>query len=120
TSIVEVRYSGALTEGKLADALDGARQLACRYGITKVLADCSGLTVAPRYGTLAAIANAFTGDYRQRQLRRALLLPKSHLLTDRLEFWETLCCNRGTTARLFSERAAALAWLSESDQPSCS
>ena len=42
----------------------------------------------------------------------AIVAPKDHKIRKDLEFYETICVNRGINARVFEDRDRALEWLS--------
>jgi hypothetical protein len=95
------------------EALGAAMALHQSTGYFRYLADCTemtgGHTVFDLYNVVANLEN-YQIDPRTKE---ALLTVPSSATAGDVRFYETAAVNRGFTVKLFTDREAALAWLSE-------
>lgn len=111
--VIAIVYEGEVEPADGHAALAESGELAERHLCRRFLADC---TTVSAHGTLfdvmafvEMIAAAPPGPL----LREAVVLPPDGATVDSLEFFETACRNRGLDVRVFPDRDAALAWLTE-------
>jgi hypothetical protein len=95
----------------LQAAIEATLREAAARGAVRFLADCSSLAGGHSIADLYAMAQLLDGAAMPEGLREALVLPQLNAAAEDVQFWETICVNRGYTVRVFEERAAAEAWL---------
>lgn len=109
-SYIEAAFAGPFSSTELTAAAEQVRVAAREHETRCILADCTDLLTGGHTLTdLYRIAES-SGEGRQ-QLREALLRPTSPTAVEYVRFWEDVCRNRGMAVRVFEDRAAALAWL---------
>jgi len=109
--IVETCYSGVLTSPELADAIHETLALVRSSGRTLLLGDCTALEGGHSLLDLYSHADALGPGGTGYVLKEAVLLPAVPASAEMVKFWETLCCNRGMTVRIFQDRQTAIDWL---------
>lgn len=111
--IVETRYLGRVDPNELRTAAEATLACGAERGTNHYLADCThlegGHSVLDLYGLLEILV-----EIRPPAFREALVMPSLDAPRQDVEFWETSCANRGFVVKLFAEREAALAWLTDS------
>ena len=112
--IVESRYEGRLDASQLAEATEATLALARQWGADRFLADCTALegghSALDLFGVLERLQS---DDELPRGWRNAIVGPSTPDAARDVDFWETLCRNRGLNVRIFAERDAAVTWLLE-------
>lgn len=111
--VVQVTYQGMVPPAELR-AVFAACVAACQQHQTlRVLADCRSLTgghsVMDLFDLVLELDQARIGP----SFREAVLLTPGKSSEADVAFWETSCRNRGLNVRIFTDQAAALAWLTE-------
>ncbi|NTU70448.1 MAG: hypothetical protein HGB10_01285 [Coriobacteriia bacterium] len=108
--IIETRYEGVMSPEELTLAVQTTIEAAHTNGTSLLFGDCSelsgGHSLADLYFLAESVLPALTEGARE-----AVLMPHHGESTEKVEFWETTCRNRGIHVRIFKERAEALAWL---------
>lgn len=113
--IIETKYHGVLSPDQLTSAADATIAAAVAVGSTLLLADCSGLEGGHSYVDLFWLADWLAGQPGGHRYREAIVAPGRAQALANVDFWETVCANRGVTVRCFHERDAAIAWLRSED-----
>lgn len=109
--IVEVDYEGVVSPQELEAAVRETIRLALETGSSRILSDCRPLTGGHQPSDLYAMARLVEELLPGRFPREAVLLPELPAAQPDAHFWESAATNRGMIVRLFTDRAAALAWL---------
>ncbi len=109
--ILDVCYTGLVTPAELLASIEQAITVARTHTLNRVFTDCTrmigGHSLVDLFGAIEMmIARGLAGAFIE-----AILLPSLPDSEERVRFWETACYNRGILVRLFTDRAAALAWL---------
>lgn len=109
--ILDVTYTGQVTPAELHACIGKAMDIGKTESLSRVLTDCrqmtGGHTLVDLFGAIELmIARGMAGAFVE-----AILLSGLPDTRERVQFWETACYNRGIQVRLFTDRAAALAWL---------
>ena len=112
--IVVATYAGIVSAEELGAAVDVILHVMKTHGRTRLLADCTQLVGGHSSVDLFYLADRIRESDPSFALREAVLLPVLPDSANGVKFWEDTCFNRGLHVRVFSDRAAALAWLLES------
>ena len=114
--LLEIIYTGEVTEEDLADDRDVGERLCRKNGPKKVLVDCSKVHQAPPTVPLFDHGSLIARSPVLSQLKQAIVVPEA--IAKDAYFLETISQNRGVPMRFFTTRAEALKWLKESpDKP---
>jgi hypothetical protein len=113
SGVVQSVFAGELSRAELMAALAATIDTTRDKESRRVLADCSALTNGHSLFDLYDAAVAAAADSNTLPLREAVLIPKSAAAADLVSFWETAATNRGLQVRAFTDRAEALAWLTD-------
>ena len=108
---VEMVLSGNVPAHEVTSGLAQTLELMAASRCALVLADCSTLTGGHSISDLFARAENASGESAVRGCREAIVLPSLPSAQELARFWETVCVNRGIDVRSFTEREAAVAWL---------
>jgi hypothetical protein len=113
--LVETVYSGVIGARELRDAVEATARLGVENRAARFLGDLSGLQSGHSIVDLSEVVGRLEALGITRNMREALLVPGPATpdAVERARFYETACRNRGWNIRIFTERAAALAWLAE-------
>ena len=109
---VVITYSGHAPAAMVQSAIQAAYQLAVEKGSKRFLVDCSKME--PGGGSILDIydlARMFEQFPEIRKYKDAIILPPIPEGAEDLKFFETTARNRGFNVRVFTERQAALDWL---------
>ena len=110
--LLEIIYTGAVTEEDLADDRDIGERVCRKNGLQKVLVDCSEVHQAPPTVPLFDHGSLIARSPVLRRIRQAIVVPEA--IAKDAYFLETISHNRGVSMRFFTTRAEALKWLKES------
>lgn len=110
---IEARYFGVVTPEDLTTAFDGAFALMREHDIWLILADTSELTSDPSVFDLYDVAAQIAHAGIARRFREAVVAPPGAQSEESARFFEDAMVNRGLVARVFTDRDAAAAWLTE-------
>ena len=108
---IEARYHGRVTAEQLNEAATQIVAYLDCLAPLRLLADCTDLRGGHSVVDLYYTADWIARDPRLRDLREAVLMPSAGPQVHDGEFWANACGNRGINVRVFTDRAAALAWL---------
>ena len=110
--IVEVAYLGSTTARDLKESASELIALEKEKGINRFLIYTSAMEFA---ASLADVYNLPSKQYLEEGADRsgcvALILPTSPKEKEAVQFYETVCQNRGWNVQAFSERQEAIDWL---------
>lgn len=113
--IVEVWYSGKVTARDLQEATSQLIALEKEPCVNRFLVDAEAAEFS---ASLADLFNLPTKQYieegAERSGRVACLLPTSPKEKQAMEFYETVCRNRGWMVQVFAQRQDAIDWLTGS------
>lgn len=115
--VVELRLTGQLSASELEAAAREAMALGHAKATGHYLADLTELTGGHDVFDLYRLLELYDLEGLERRTFREAVLFSTPLPDDRLRYYETACHNRGYAVRLFSQRAAALAWLTRASGP---
>ncbi len=117
--IIEVRYRGSVTAEELLEGVAARIELAARESVTDFLLDGTQ-SVADR-ATAEVVYDIVTREYPTRHIdprsRFAFLPPDSADAVWLVDFFEAMCAQHDLASRRFSNRDAAIEWLT-SGRPS--
>lgn len=103
---VEMRLDGKVSCENLRQAIDELTQIEKRLGINSILVDASELLTGPPFFDYFAIMCELPPE-----LVFAMYATGRQTLAERLQFGETVACNRCRRVRHFDDRDTALTWL---------
>ncbi|HNB54265.1 MAG TPA: hypothetical protein PK530_20130 [Anaerolineales bacterium] len=109
-AIIETCYEGRLPPNELREAVETTVSQGQSLDTQHFLGDCSNLEGGHSIIELYELADLLT-TLRPYRFREAIILPQLKAVQRDIEFWETICANRGFIVRVFDTREAALAWL---------
>ena len=110
--IIEVVYAGDITARDLRESNSEFIALEKEKGMNRFLVDATGMKLDANLVDLYNIpTQQYVEEKADRQGRVAVLLPTSTRAKKAVEFFETVCRNRGWLVQVFSERQKALDWL---------
>lgn len=109
--VIEVLYTGAVTEADLAESFASALALAQQHDVWHVVTDNSGLTEAPTVVDLYEVVQALDAVGRLGEFREAVIPAPGPDGSRSVRFYEDACVNRGLNVRGCATREEALAWL---------
>jgi hypothetical protein len=111
TAVVVMALSGDVDRPELDAAFAGALAAAIDHDAWHLLCDILDITGGPTLFDVYAAVVALDQLGVQDRFREALLTRSDPDEITNARFWETACVNRGITARAFTDRDEALAWL---------
>lgn len=110
--IVEVIYTGKTTADDLRESTSELITLEKEKGLNRFLIDPTEMTF---FATLMDIydlpAKQYLEEGADKSGRVALILPPPSKEKEVVQFYETVCMNRGWNVQVFSERQEAIDWL---------
>lgn len=109
-ALVETYYAGKLPPHELREAVEATIAQGQRHDTVHFLGDCSNLEGGHSIVELYELAELIS-TLQPYRFREAIILPQLKAVQRDVEFWETICANRGFIVRIFKTREAALAWL---------
>lgn len=109
-AIIETCYAGKLPPNELRDAVETTIAQGKLHNTQHFLGDCATLEGGHSIIELYELADLITA-FQTYRFREAIILPQLRAVQRDIEFWETICANRGFIVRVFDSREAALAWL---------
>lgn len=110
--VVEVMCTGVLTSDELRDSTSEFVAIHRRTGVTRCLVELEDAEVSASLSDIVSLPERrYESESLPRIVRIAVIRPASESARRAAEFYETACQNRGWNARLFSNRQAALDWL---------
>ena len=110
--IIEVAYSGTTTARDLKESTSEFISLEKEKGINQFLIDTSEMELAASLVNIYDLPDKqYVEENADRSGRVALLLPPSPREKEAVQFYETVCKNRGWNVQTFLERQEAIDWL---------
>ena len=110
--IIEVAYSGTTTARDLKESTSEFISLEKEKGINQFLIDTSEMELAASLVNIYDLPDKqYVEENADRSGRVALLLPTSSREKEAVQFYETVCKNRGWNVQTFLERQEAIDWL---------
>ena len=110
--IVEVVYSGEITARDLRESSSAFIALEKEKGINWFLVDATKMKLA---ASLLDVYDLPTKQYLEEEADRlgrvAVILPSCSKAKEAVQFYETVCRNRGWMVQTFSRRQEAVDWL---------
>ncbi len=110
-AVVVMALSGDVDRPELDAAFAGAVATAMQHDNWHLLCDIVALDGGPSLFDVYAMVVALDQLGVQDRFREALLTRQDPENIANAGFWETACVNRGISARGFTDREAALTWL---------
>lgn len=111
--MVQLSYQGVVPPAELRASFDACIAACQKHQTLRVLTDCRSLTGGHSVMDLFDLVLELDHSRIGPSFREAVLLTPGKSSAADVAFWETSCRNRGLNVRIFAERAAALAWLTE-------
>lgn len=116
--IVELTYTGRITERELHEATSTCIKLGKENGTFRFFVDASKLELSP---SLIDFYSLPTKQYQEENVdprsRQAVIAPTDPIAKEAAVFYETVCRNRGWMVRVFSGRQEAIDWLMRVTSP---
>lgn len=112
-NIIELTFSGKVTNDELENAMHEAAKLTIEKGSKLILADCTQLTEGHTVFDLYFIVPLFKKYSIRPDFIEAIVYPISPAMQQLASFFETLLINNGIKAKAFKERKDAITWLLE-------
>lgn len=113
--IIEVAYSGITTANDLQESTSDLIALEREKGLNRFLVDTTEMVYS---GSLVDVYNLVSKQYIQegadRNGRVAVILPTFSRDKETVNFYETVCKNRGWNVKVFLARQEAVNWLTSS------
>lgn len=116
--VVTITFFGLITGDDLRASTTEGLSLQKQTGVTRFLLDANGWDTSASLVDFYDLADRryWEGELN-RQTRIAVILPTSVTAARAAHFYETVCQNRGWNAKLFDDRASAIAWLRGTNAP---
>ena len=110
--IVEVAYSGSTTARDLQESTSVFIALEKEQGINRFLIDTSEMELTASIMDIYNLPDKqYLEEAAERSGRVALMLPTTARETEAVNFYETVCKNRGWQVKTFFEHQEAVDWL---------
>jgi len=112
--IVEVAYTGPITQPELTESVSKLIALETERSMNRFLVDATAMELDPSLslGDFFGIpTEQYVDEKADRQGRVALLLPTCPIARQAVQFYETVCQNRGWLVKAVSSREEAIAYL---------
>ena len=110
--IVEVVYEGEVTADDLHKSTSRFIAIEKEKGMIKFLVDTTGSKFTASLTDLYSLPTTqFVEENADRLGQVAILLPTNPEAREAVQFYETVCKNRGWRVQTFSERQEAVNWL---------
>jgi hypothetical protein len=111
--VVEMLLAGVVAPTDLDEAVTRAGTLGAERLSNRYLIDARDISAGGSAFDVLALAEFLSSIPPGVIEREAVLLPREAAAKEQMEFFETACRNRGLDVRIFPDRDAALAWLTE-------
>ncbi|CUW40673.1 protein of unknown function [Magnetospirillum sp. XM-1] len=109
--LIILEYSGLIHSGEVEASAMETLRLAAETGITRVLADCSSMSIGGHTILDLALLIDWMSEMNYRHISEAIVAPPGAPASENVDFWVLAAKNRGFNLRRFETREAALAWL---------
>jgi hypothetical protein len=109
--VVEMVFQGAPAPGEIDDALTRAGTIGAENLANRFLVDSRDMPAGGSAFDVLALGELMASLPHGIIEREAILLSEDAAAAEEMEFFETVCRNRGLDVRVFRDRDEALAWL---------
>ena len=114
--VLEVTFAGTITPEVLRDSNAECIAMQKSTGAMGFLVDAGGWELtAPMIDVYELPTKVYPQQDLDRRTRSAIMMPPPGNARQGALFFQDVCRNRGWSARIFDDRAAAFAWLSTSE-----
>ena len=118
SGFIEVTFTGLMTGADLREVTTKAISLSKQEATTRFVIDAFAAELAALiYEIYDLPARQYVEEELSRETRAVVILPASEKARAAALFYETACRNRGWDVRTFSERQAAIDWLTGNSVP---
>ena len=112
--LIESTFVGRVTLEEFKEATIRSVELTTRHNVNLFLVDDSKWEGGASVFDLVALIDSYRDLKLPSASRGAFILPASNTQAEKdVRFFETACRNRSWTARVFTDRENAIAWLTE-------
>ena len=111
---IELVFEGQVDAHELMAAALGTLEQLLALPRPLVLADCTRVEGGHSAFDLYFLADMVAETPIRSTLREAIVFADLGAGAENVRFWETTCINRGLNVRVFTDRALAIRWLTES------
>lgn len=108
---IQVVYTGLVTLDEFKKATNEVISLSKSHKENRILIDDSNLEIAVSTADIYKLPLFYDDVNANRKSRMALILPTSPQAREDVQFYETVCRNRGWFIKAFNERQEAIDWL---------
>jgi hypothetical protein len=113
--IVEIIHTGVLKSVNLQSATDDGIAVLMDTGADNVLIDTSNLVSVENLFDLYELPAQYSDADLSREIKIALVSPKTSEARAAAQFYDNVCNNRGWLVRPFEDHGAAIEWLTSKD-----
>lgn len=113
--LIHCVYSGRVTVDEFKEATTKAMTLSKIKKTAKFLIDDSMLEIAVSATEIYELPLFYDDIKASRKSKMAVILPSARQARKDVEFYETVCRNRGWAVKIFTERQRAIDWLTLDD-----
>lgn len=110
---LELVFEGQIDAKELVTAALGAVEQLLSLPRPLVLADCTRVEGGHSAFDLYFLADMVAESPIRSTLREAIVFADLGAGAENVRFWETTCVNRGLNVRVFTDRVAAIRWLTD-------
>ena len=108
---IQVVYTGLVTLDEFKKSTNEVISLSKNHKTNRVLIDDSKLEIAVSTSEIYKLPLFYDDVNANRKSKMALILPTSPQAREDVQFYETVCRNRGWFIKSFNERREAIDWL---------
>jgi len=108
---IQCTYTGLVTINEFKEATNKVIALSKSYKTNRVLIDDSKLEIAVSTAEIYKLPLFYEDVNANRRSRMALILPTAPQAREDVQFYETVCRNRGWFIKAFNGRQEAIDWL---------
>jgi hypothetical protein len=109
--IVEMTFEGNISMASMAEVLENVLGLLEKEHTFLVLGDCLKIQHNNSAFNIYDLPKSYETRQVDHRVKEAMILPTDSEARKNVEFYETVCRNRGYNVRVFETREAALDWL---------
>ncbi len=109
--IIEIKFTGKFVADDIGDILQSVLLLIQQEKTLLVLGDCTLMEHNTSVFNIYDFPKLFESQNITHHIKEAMVLPVDPEARKNVEFYETVCHNRGFKVKVFETRAQALDWL---------
>lgn len=109
--IIEIKFKGKFLANDIGEILRSVLMLVQQEKTLLVLGDCTLMEHNTSVFNIYDFPKLFESQNVNRHIKEAMVLPIDPEARKNVEFYETVCHNRGFNVKVFETRAQALDWL---------